>query len=539
MVRELYLDGANLYVAGTFNQHVLGGTARFVYQVIRVGANSGQLDSGFLPRPTGSGVWDVIPDNARGRVHLVGYFSSVNAQPGTANMVTVTSDTGAIVGGLSEFVPNDPNQTWTRAITLANERLYVGGAEHVLQVLDAGSRSRLGYSTTGVGCNNFAPTSCPAPVYIGGGDMQVVEQAGNAVLSGCHCFFPRPGFRPAYDNRTHYSSFTGQSAGLRNVIAYDPVTSAPLPWVPGLRENTWGAWGIHVDRRGCVYVGGDYTRTDAGLWVGGFGRFCNPVTIPEALTGTSTNGAATLRWTAPASQLPVLRYRVYRAGNFIGETTGLTFTDVAQTPGQTITYNVETVDVSNRRSARANVNVTIGAADAQPPTQPPNLAVGVNGTTVTLTWGASSDNVGVKGYLVHRDFQFVAFVAAGTSYTDANVTNGAHVYQVRAQDLANNNSTPAQVNAQVGAPDVQAPTAPPNVTAQVIGANVTLSWGAATDNVGVRGYLVHRDFVFIAFVPAGTTYTNTGVPAGARLYQIRAQDAAGNNSAPSALTVNV
>ena len=539
-VRELQVDGTDLYVAGTFNQYVNGGNANFVYHVIRVRGNTGLLDPTWLPRPTGSGVWDVVVDHARNRVHLAGYFTAVNAQPDTANLATVTESTGAVVAGLTSYFSNDANQTWTRALALVNDRLYVGGAEHILQVLDGATRNRLGYETTGVSCDNFSPTSCPAPFYIGGGDMQVVEVAGNAILAGCHCFLPRPGFSPAYDGRMHYSSFSGLRTGNRNVVAYDPATSTPLPWAPGLRENVWGAWAIHVDKRGCVYVGGDYTRTDAGLWVGGFGRFCNPVTPPAALNGTSASTNVNLTWTAPTGQLPVSRYRVYRGATFIGETTGTSFTDTGRTPGTAIAYNVETVDASGRRSPAATKTVTVlGGADSTPPTVPTNLTAQVSGATVNLTWAASTDNVGVNGYLVHRDFQFVGFVAAGTTFTDPTVSNGPHQYEVRAQDAAGNNSAPATVGAQVGAVDTQAPTQPSDLTATVIASNVTLNWTASTDNVAVRGYLVHRDFQFVAFVTAGTTFADPGVANGPHLYEVRAQDTTGNNSTQATVTAQV
>ncbi|MDH4145466.1 MAG: hypothetical protein OEY23_09895 [Acidimicrobiia bacterium] len=534
MVRELVVHDSDLYVAGTFNQIVQGGNSLWVYQVVRLRVDTGLLDPTWLPRPTGSGVWDVAIDDARGRVHLAGYFTSVNALPSTANMTTVTLTTGSVVTNLTAFQTNDPNQTWTRSLGLAADRLYVGGAEHIVQVLDAGSRTRLGYSTTGVGCSNFSPTSCPNPIYIGGGDNQVIEVAENAVLAGCHCFKPKPAFTPAYDDRTHYSSFTGQFSNLRVAQAYDPATSVPYNWIPGLRENTWGTWAIFVDSRACVYIGGDYTRTDAGLWVGGFGRFCEPVTPPSGLSGSSANASASLSWAPVDSQLPVDRYRVSRGTTFLGETTGTTFTDANPPQGSTVQYRVETIDASRRRSAAATVNVTISGVDTQPPSTPPDLTATLAASDVTLSWGASTDNQGVKGYLVHRDFAFVAFVANGLTFTDTNVAVGNHTYQVRAQDFANNLSAPASVVS--GPADTVAPTTPANLTATVAGADVALDWDASTDNVAVRGYLVHRDFQFVAFVTGATAYTDAGAPPGTHTYQVRAQDTSGNNSAPASVT---
>ena len=68
---------------------------------------------------------------------------------------------------------------------------------------------------------------------------------------------------------------------------------------------------------------------------------------------------------------------------------------------------------------------------------------------MTLTWGASTDlpnpgGVGLSGYLVHRDWNYLKFVPAGTlTTTDVGVADGPHRYEIRAVDLANNISAPA------------------------------------------------------------------------------------------------
>jgi hypothetical protein len=63
---------------------------------------------------------------------------------------------------------------------------------------------------------------------------------------------------------------------------------------------------------------------------------------------------------------------------------------------------------------------------------------------------------------------------------------------------------------------------------------VNLSWGAASDNVGVTGYEVLRDGQPIATVGAVTTYADTTVsPLTHYDYAVKALDAAGNRSAPS------
>jgi hypothetical protein len=85
------------------------------------------------------------------------------------------------------------------------------------------------------------------------------------------------------------------------------------------------------------------------------------------------------------------------------------------------------------------------APDTQPPSAPGNLvATAIGVSQVHLSWTASTDNVGVAGYLVERqDAGSPSFVqvgtSAGTSYNDTTLVAGsAYSYRVRATDAAQN-----------------------------------------------------------------------------------------------------
>jgi cellulose 1,4-beta-cellobiosidase len=119
------------------------------------------------------------------------------------------------------------------------------------------------------------------------------------------------------------------------------------------------------------------------------------------------------------------------------------------------------------------------------------------------------------------------------SFTDTGLAAATtYAYQVRAFDAAGNASQPASASATTTAQDVQAPTAPGTLGATTSkGRRVDLSWGPASDNVGVAGYRVYRGASQVAQVatlayrdrPARGTYT----------YTVRAVDAAGNLGAVS------
>ncbi|MBZ5676611.1 MAG: fibronectin type III domain-containing protein [Acidobacteriia bacterium] len=89
------------------------------------------------------------------------------------------------------------------------------------------------------------------------------------------------------------------------------------------------------------------------------------------------------------------------------------------------------------------------STDSIPPTTPTNLsATAVSGSQINLSWTASTDNVGVTGYLIERcqgvgctNFGRLLTVA-GTTYSDTTlVPNTSYTYQVKAQDAAGNFSS--------------------------------------------------------------------------------------------------
>ncbi|WP_103071029.1 M20/M25/M40 family metallo-hydrolase [Aquimarina sediminis] len=85
-----------------------------------------------------------------------------------------------------------------------------------------------------------------------------------------------------------------------------------------------------------------------------------------------------------------------------------------------------------------------------------------------------------------------------------------------------------------GGGDTQAPSAPSGLTASNIAqTSLTLSWNAATDNVGVTGYDVYKGNTVSTSV-SGTTASITGLTASTTYqFSVKAKDAAGNISASS------
>jgi fibronectin type 3 domain-containing protein len=200
----------------------------------------------------------------------------------------------------------------------------------------------------------------------------------------------------------------------------------------------------------------------------------------------------------------------------------------------------------NVNSSGYQINFS-GSTDTTPPSIPTNLSATVSGTQVSLSWTASSDNVGVAGYQILRSttngtgYAQIA-TSNSNSYTNIGLTAGTtYYYVVRAYDTSNNVSTnSAQAQATVPIPsDVQAPTTPSNLSATPSGTQIALSWTASTDNVGVSQYLIERapsaGGTFVQIATSNTAvYTNTSLSQNTTYYyRVRAQDAASNTSAYS------
>jgi hypothetical protein len=92
------------------------------------------------------------------------------------------------------------------------------------------------------------------------------------------------------------------------------------------------------------------------------------------------------------------------------------------------------------------------SGDTQPPSTPQDLArTGATQTSVSVSWSASTDNVGVAGYSVSRD-GMNAGTSTGTSYTLAGLSCGTtYTIGVSAFDAAGNRSQPALMTASTSA----------------------------------------------------------------------------------------
>jgi hypothetical protein len=187
----------------------------------------------------------------------------------------------------------------------------------------------------------------------------------------------------------------------------------------------------------------------------------------------------------------------------------ITFTPTSRsgTAGTSMSYTVAIANRDNSNCAASSINLT-GAV-------PAGWASTFSPTTMSLSPGATSNAT----FVVTPP----AATAAGTYNVQVNTSDAA--------STAHSASGSATSIVQAQTVDTQAPTAPSSLTASARKTQISLSWKAATDNVGVTGYEVWRNGAKIAST-ATTAYSET-LSAGTYTYSVIAYDAAGNRSAAS------
>src|SRR5205807_2483880 len=258
-------------------------------------------------------------------------------------------------------------------------------------------------------------------------------------------------------------------------------------------------------------------------------------TTPSAPTGLTAAAAGSsetnLSWAPSTDDVEVTGYIVRRNGVKVGTPVSTSYADAGLSAATTYSYTVAASDAAgNISSDSTSVSVTTaGAADTTPPTTPTGLTAAAGSSGANLSWSASTDNVGVTGYIVRRNTAQVA-TPVSTSYADTGVSSATtYSYTVAARDAAGNTSpNSASVN-------VATLSAPPSNSAD-------LAWDAVTgpNLSGYRVYFGTAPGTYLQPLGQGisvgnvTTYTMIGLASGTRYYfAVTDFDILGNESSYS------
>jgi chitodextrinase len=271
---------------------------------------------------------------------------------------------------------------------------------------------------------------------------------------------------------------------------------------------------------------------------------------PPTVAGTAEVGdtlaATTGTWTGTEPIAFAYKWQRCDAGGDnctdIPAATGSTYRIDSADAGSTLRVAVTASNPSGSSTATSASTAVVAApppVDTSPPSAPSNLSLTATTTaTISLSWSASSDNVGVAGYDVYLNGSKVD-TTAQTSYGFGGLACGTdYTLGVVAYDAAGNRSAESTLTGATAAcADTSPPSAPSNLSlTATTAATISLSWSASSDNVGVAGYDVYLNGSKVD-TTAQTSYGFSGLACGTDYtLGIVAYDAAGNRSAESTLT---
>ena len=520
IARAIDINDDDLYIGGNFTR-ITGTDAveRQAGRLSKVRFSTGRVDGAFAPDVDGV-VFDVAA--TADRVYAVGNFLYVNDTWSIGETKLFPSD-GQIIPGLAPQVrtyTRNTSNSYLQAVLPLGDQVWMTGAQHMTQVYRQPDTAML-----------------RSWVSMPWGDGQALAELNGIVYKGSHANSDT--FE--YADTTDYPDLAGYTSRkpMRWLGAWDDTARDHLDWYPqiGVSQGE-GAWELYADSADCLWAGGDFNRGsydgDVPRYVQGFARFCSvdttPPTVPSNPTARAVNDGVNLAWEPSTDNRGGdVTYEILKNDSvFASYVSILTFRDPDGLP--TDRYFVRAMDQAGNRSATTRV-FTAAGNDTTRPSTPTDLAAVVEADdSVTLTWTASTDNVGVTEYVVYRNgVEIQRTVEATASIADPGA--GDHYYQVRALDAAGNESfkTPS-VLVTIQPDDVEAPDTPQDLTAEVdADGNVTLTWTEPFDDVGVVDYVVFDTDLVIATVTEPTITIPTP-EAGVHYYQVLARDAAGNQS---------
>ena len=251
--------------------------------------------------------------------------------------------------------------------------------------------------------------------------------------------------------------------------------------------------------------------------------------------GEITKDSVTVNLTKFSDNVGIVDYEVFLDGVSLGRTNGAaSFTYEKMDVAGKLTFSAVAYDEAGLVSKVAKKNVTV--KDITPPTAVTNVTVvgEADEDLVELTWDASTDNVGVVKYEVYINGK--KYTTKTNSISIKNLDAGKFNVEVVAFDKAKKKSDAG--TCEVTVKDITAPKAV-SVKAKVENNDVTFTWKASTDNVGVEGYIMKygvagTDSRFwtneFEFGASDTMFEIEGLDMGSYAYEMVAFDAAGNES---------
>jgi chitodextrinase len=254
-------------------------------------------------------------------------------------------------------------------------------------------------------------------------------------------------------------------------------------------------------------------------------------TVPSDLTATLSGTQVLLSWTASTDNVSVVGYQIFDGSSPMGNSPGNNFAFANTTLGETYSFSVKAFDGANNFSSPSNtvtLTVEVVLEDTSAPTVPLNLTGVLSGTSVFLSWQASTDDMAVTGYQILNNGSSIA-TGAATTFTHQASPGTICNYAVKAYDAAGNYSVSGNL-LTVTIPPAKTdggPTAPTNLIANIVGTQVQLSWSRAANNLG---YNVYRNGRYLKTVGTLSTFDNSALAGNTYDYTVQSYNGSDERS---------
>ncbi|MCA2180991.1 Ig-like domain-containing protein [Nonomuraea glycinis] len=500
------------------------------------------------------------PDGQTG-VPIGGAIKAVFDEPVTDAQITVKDAQGADVAGSTAMNATDTTLTFTPGAALTPATVYtaeVSGAKDYPGNAMAGTHSWSfttggpdaeapavtvtdpGRDATGVPTSTavkvtFSETVSAAQVTLknpSGEDVQGTLAGGDAVWT----FTPASPLAAQTVYRAEVMGARDTSGNTMTPYTWSFTTAADTPQpTPGLVA----AYGMNEGSGTSVADSSGQNNTGAATaasWQNGkygkalsFNGSSSWVTVQDAASLRLTTGMTLSAWVNPAS---VANWSSV-VGKELSDDGGVSYLLYAANGGSVPSGWVQ---------PEPSASVSVAGTSPLPVNAWSHLAVTYDGTYLRLFVNGQQVAETEFGESLHDDGSPLR-IGGNDPWKEyfRGLIDEVRVYN-RAQSAA---EIQTDMNTPVGRPqppDTQAPTAPGSLTATGGPRSASLTWTAATDNVGVTGYTIHRSTT-PGFTPSdanrvgsvqSTSFLDAGLAAGTYYYQVRAVDAAGNTGPASA-----
>lgn len=168
-----------------------------------------------------------------------------------------------------------------------------------------------------------------------------------------------------------------------------------------------------------------------------------PPDPPTGATATLEGFTPRVTWSPSTDNVAVTGYNVYRGATLVGTTSTTQYLDSSAPANTTVSYTVRAFDGAGNISAGSNSAIVAIPRDTVVPGRVTAFTVAagpIGSRSITVSWGAATDNAGIASYWLYRgNSRFRELPGNQLSFTDTGLTAGtSYTYKVYAIDVGGN-----------------------------------------------------------------------------------------------------